>query len=45
MDKDKLYDLIDQDEDLTDSEKREEYFSEIDNHEMDEMERERDLNY
>lgn len=44
MDKDRLYNLIDQDEDLTDQEKREEYFAEIENEEIDAMENERNLN-
>lgn len=38
MDKQKLYDLIDEDDDLTDKEKREIYFSEID--EAESLERE-----
>jgi hypothetical protein len=33
MNKDRLYDLIDKDDDMTDEEKREAYFSEIENYE------------
>lgn len=34
MDKDKLYEQIDREEDMTDSEKREAYFAEIENDRM-----------
>lgn len=36
VDKDKLYDLIDKDDELTDKEKRDAYFSEIEEHEAEE---------
>lgn len=36
MDKDELYNLIDEDSEMTDSEKRETYFSEIENQEAEE---------
>ena len=38
MDKDKLYNRIDAEEDMTDSEKREAYFSEIDDEERNDQE-------
>lgn len=34
LDKDKLYELIDEDESLTDEEKRDVYFAEIEDNEM-----------
>ena len=44
IDKDKLYDLIDQDDELTDKEKREEYFAAIEQEEMEQEWQERELN-
>jgi len=37
LDKDELYELIDEDEEMTDEEKREVYYAEISNDEMDQQ--------